>query len=950
MATVAVNDKLSEVLKIFISPDYNVASKTYLDLLLSHITTQMVSCDDQNNESHDLLKNWVLEALELWNNGKKPNQAVIVFTIKLIGIIGRKINDFNEWEREGVFDKLLNIFNLRNDDIPASVKMAYTSMLLEIITHENGRKWVINSGVWKDIVKFSQLNQTMYVTRESHKFICDLLIKETLNTKFCHEIISLICEPIINHTSEVQIHKALEDLYLDQTKVLCTTLDLITNIFENTVFLSLDNTIPDLIENLINLEDRVKALFEACISTRFLQFVHKLWILILFSKLKLGLKENSETVDAEYFEKLINTLAFIHSILLSKKYVIESTKTSKLALIYWKKLQGLQPFKKSTPLKFEHQGIALMIIPMFVGFRQNSSHHEFKDMFVDKIFSLTTQSVQRLVYHTRDVILKSDIPIEPIVKHSIDMILDIVDILDRDVAVITFQSMCHLLKNYTPIENPEEASKFNNHETNDHHQRKLWRKSFLAGDPIVEHPTLLSTLLHGLAVMTEKFQFKWPDCVETICVLSLAKEILDHSGTLPHICVKALRLSKLAIENFMPPNLALLVASESHSDSIESTLFKRLHDPNWEVRDSVLEVLNTMATISEAKYPSFQDLLLTNNFIPIINDIAMTDGETYVRASALIFIATTVRINKLWDQELSKLNLPQKIIKLFNEESEAIVRRETVNLIKELYVHRKWPKSIIDTMCNAMTQAAIMDLHWEVKVYALEYWRYLIQSHFTDQGMLDGEFPSMTFSKEHRKIVTLNESEIKRRLNKALDEMAKQNCLGVLLATLDDESDFEVSKSAANIINNLKKFLLKYKLDEPMPEQNIAPKDSAIIDTSYVKLESEPSEPEVNLSMNEKSGIIDDIVDTDDTNLLASIYQNTMKVNDDNTNKKSESLIRVSNIKRQEFLNRILNTDIDKYIEERRRWLSNYTISFDSVLDDILTTHNQTGINSMDCY
>lgn len=812
-------------------------------------------------------------------------------------------------------------------------------------------KLLINfSGVWKDIVKFSQLNQTMYVTRESHKFICDLLIKETLNTKFCHEIISLICEPIINHTSEVQIHKALEDLYLDQTKVLCTTLDLITNIFENTVFLSLDNTIPDLIENLINLEDRVKALFEACISTRFLQFVHKLWILILFSKLKSGLKENSETVDAEYFEKLINTLAFIHSILLSKKYVIESTKTSKLALIYWKKLQGLQPFKKSTPLKFEHQGIALMIIPMFVGFRQNCPHHEFKEMFVDKIFSLTTQSIQRLVYHTRDVILKSDIPIEPIVKNSIDMILDIVDIMERDVAVITFQSMCHLLKNYTPIEDPEEASKFNNHETNDHHQRKLWRKSFLAGDPIVEHPTLLSTLLHGLAVMTEKFQFKWPDCVETICVLSLAREILDHTGTLPHICVKALRLSKLAIENFMPPNLALLVASDSHSDSIESTLFKRLHDPNWEVRDSVLEVLNTIATISEAKYPSFQDLLLTNNFIPIINDIAMTDGETYVRASALIFIATTVRINKLWDQELSKLNLPQKIIKLFNEESEAIVRRETVTLIKELYVHRKWPKSIIDTMCNAMTQAAIMDLHWEVKVYALEYWRYLIQSHFTDQGMLDGEFPSMTFSKEHRKIVTLNESEIKRRLNKALDEMAKQNCLGVLLATLDDESDFEVSKSAADIINNLKKFLLKYKLDEPMPEQNIAPKDSAIIDTSYVKLEPEPSESEVNLSMNEKSGIIDDIVDTDDTNLLASIYQNTLKVNDDNTNKKSESLIRVSSIKRHEFLNRILNTDIDKYIEERRRWLSNYTISFDSVLDDIITTHNQTGINSMDCY
>lgn len=117
--------------------------------IILYVSSVDVSDDDQNNESYDLLKKWVLEALELWNNGMKPNQAVIVFTIKLIGIIGRKINDFIEWEREGVFDKLLNIFNLRNDDIPASVKMAYTSMLLEIITHENGRKWVIHSGIYQ---------------------------------------------------------------------------------------------------------------------------------------------------------------------------------------------------------------------------------------------------------------------------------------------------------------------------------------------------------------------------------------------------------------------------------------------------------------------------------------------------------------------------------------------------------------------------------------------------------------------------------------------------------------------------------------------------------------------------------------------------------------------------------------------------------------------------------
>lgn len=86
-------------------------------------------------------------------------------------------------------------------------------------------------------------------------------------------------------------------------------------------------------------------------------------------------------------------------------------------------------------------------------------------------------------------------------------------------------------------------------------------------------------------------------------------------------------------------------------------------------------------------------------------------------------------------------------------------------------------------MSQAMTVAAVLDLDWEVKRNALEFWRHFIKSHLTDQGMLDGHFPNMTFSKEHRKIVSLDETEIKQRLSKALDELSRQRCLGVILTT-----------------------------------------------------------------------------------------------------------------------------------------------------------------------
>lgn len=61
-----------------------------------------------------------------------------------------------------------------------------------------------------------------------------------------------------------------------------------------------------------------------------------------------------------------------------------------------------------------------------------------------------------------------------------------------------------------------------------------------------------------------------------------------------------LKLAQLAVEHFLAPNLALLVDTLAGSDmqKLGPMILKRLHDSNWEVRDSVLELLTSMANIS----------------------------------------------------------------------------------------------------------------------------------------------------------------------------------------------------------------------------------------------------------------------------------------------------------------------------------------------------------------
>lgn len=200
------------------------------------------------------------------------------------------------------------------------------------------------------------------MTRESQKFVSTLLLHEAKNEPVCRDIISTAAEPLTANNFNAQIHAQLEETYLDQNKLLCSTLDLLTSILENTLFVNMDYSILDLMDKIIGLKMRVKALFEACISTRFLQHVHKLYVLLIFADLKRGIKGHGELVDITIWNQFRSDECYIFMMLLSKKYIMEFVKSCKFSLVYWKKLTTLREFTLPDDHKFEHQMIALMVV------------------------------------------------------------------------------------------------------------------------------------------------------------------------------------------------------------------------------------------------------------------------------------------------------------------------------------------------------------------------------------------------------------------------------------------------------------------------------------------------------------------------------------------------------------------------------------------------------------
>lgn len=100
--------------------------------------------DQQHSE---VLQKWVIQALNTWDSNCKPSRPVIIFTLKLVGLVASNELDFHRWQCHDVYNKLCTIIQPSNEDLPASIKIAYIQMLLDLIKHRSGREWILESGM-----------------------------------------------------------------------------------------------------------------------------------------------------------------------------------------------------------------------------------------------------------------------------------------------------------------------------------------------------------------------------------------------------------------------------------------------------------------------------------------------------------------------------------------------------------------------------------------------------------------------------------------------------------------------------------------------------------------------------------------------------------------------------------------------------------------------------------
>ncbi|XP_060531057.1 uncharacterized protein LOC132704808 isoform X2 [Cylas formicarius] len=326
----------------------------------------------------------------------------------------------------------------------------------------------------------------------------------------------------------------------------------------------------------------------------------------------------------------------------------------------------------------------------------------------------------------------------------------------------------------------------------------------------------LSTLFQGIFEMLRSFELSWKECLPIINIVALTLRILTNDNWIsPKITKWGLNVLAMAISKKMEPNMILLrdTATDLYNVDIQSFLQFKCLDNDLEIRRAVLAVLNAISRKAIADFPALEEILRHKPLVDLIVKIASEDPVLTVREEATRCIQNLLQVPNAAEYfritDLIDTMLPIIMV----EESNPEIRIEALQLITIIYGGCENPDPDIWKIYENMVCAGFRDTDSETKIHMVNFWGKVLDKQLTNQGLEHGEFPSAIFSKEKRKIITIDQAEVSRRLLTALDEANCTGCFAVLFNILNSKCCSEaVVNKVLTLLNDLRQLLNKYKI------------------------------------------------------------------------------------------------------------------------------------------
>lgn len=470
----------------------------------------------------DLFNEWIVQACSYWEkNVIQPSPNIGRFTMELLSLLSRNEQKFLQLNNLNIHVRLLAIVRARDDCTP-SIKLAFVKLLSALLEHKSGFEWIVIKNMWTDVLVFCLTNPTIYIIRDSSSFMYRLIEKAVeYDEQFLNNVIKKIMQPLM-------INELKSTIDIDEECIkekLTPTLKLIIFIMEQYCKTECTQKSNDLIPILFlrnyHLEQTVSSYMMIAKNKDFIFELETVTILIYFADLCAEAKE-----PILHIEQLKNLGMKIFKLLasdISKNYNLNVIKTCNLCNRYWNMIKPRFPVQidgsPNCPVIFENQITILQMIPIClvsVKFCAITCYEfefdDFRDNFITKIFKVMCPYTIRVVYSWRNQLMTEENCFDISLK-ALSYLMQSRQYYSREMGIMAFQAIMYAIKDLV------KAVKDN---------RQLI-------DTCMKESNYLYMLLDAVGKMIDDFQITWRDCVETICVMSVAIELINLAQWPPKV-------------------------------------------------------------------------------------------------------------------------------------------------------------------------------------------------------------------------------------------------------------------------------------------------------------------------------------------------------------------------------------------------------------------------------
>ncbi|KAK7077077.1 hypothetical protein SK128_012876 [Halocaridina rubra] len=717
-----------------------------------------------------------------------PDSAgLIAFAIKVLASLFCVEETFDNFADDKIMMDFCIIWpNIRNDPTLTSAAL---NLIESLLKHSSGLSWLLKNGVWEKLLLPSLRSPSIFVQRNGVKVIASyvLLVAETEHFKTLIKDLIMICEKFCELRQHV--NKTLSEEI--RQSCLCV-LYVFKEIFVRTLG---ETSMHSKIEEAGGVYGRLLRLIER--QPPVSSVTHATDVLIL-SALHSFQEKVMEYGIVEQFliDTLCTDMLSLAKALLEKGYMESFFRSSVNMHKYWKLLCTKLEKNRNISLQSEesvlHILTSLQVTPVLVLYQDQGCINPTKEKILKKwnegihsrinIKESIKLEATKVEKHLKTLLEKDKNHAVRMAVVCISALINTADHLREICAVTIFQGLIFLLCLMT-------------------NQISLIRF----------HEGLQKTTVEGLRVLAVKFEIDWRKCFVSVCLMGLLCDVMYIPNITTQVKVCTFKAMKACVSGFIPPVMSMLVNSEPQkANSLEhlgQLLSVYLVDIEWEVRDSALELLITCMTLAKEKYPYFVDWVFRYKLNKAVLT-ALDDNEGYVRASAFNVLSCVVSIDKIWS-ELENENLQHRSLAVVLWEGDTPVRRAAINLVKALFVANKFRDDDVNKLVINIIQKSTEDTDDEVRLSALEFVHAHIQENLQKSGMVDGEFPSVTFSRG--KITKLDQNEVKKRIFSAMKWMCDIGYLNCLLICVNDPVT-SVEQKARQIFSFLNNLFNKYDI------------------------------------------------------------------------------------------------------------------------------------------